>query len=195
MGSEDAALIGLTCNVIGVFFLANSIIFRKPRRVMEEFFGERSRSLTTIKDYVLNKIQVVIGFLFLTTGFVLQGVRAWRGSANVTPVVVICLALLGFAATVYLVGSLYSRRSFRRYLREFFRHHAWSFKDDMTLTKEIGTYLGIQYAADETVEGYVEKVRTALKIQNQGPLPAGVSDRTRRLREMAPVGLEANRAR
>ena len=145
MGSEDAALIGLTCNVIGVFFLANSIIFRKPRRVMEEFFGERSRSLTTIKDYVLNKIQVVIGFLFLTTGFVLQGVRAWRGSENVAPVVVVCLSLLAFAATLYLVGSLYSRKSFRRYLREFFRHHAWSFKDDMALTKEIGTYLGIQY--------------------------------------------------
>ncbi|MEY2980604.1 MAG: hypothetical protein RL562_831, partial [Planctomycetota bacterium] len=33
MDSAELAVIGLTCNLVGVFFLANSIIFRRTRRV------------------------------------------------------------------------------------------------------------------------------------------------------------------
>jgi hypothetical protein len=187
MGSEEVGLIGLTCNLIGIFFLANSVLFRRPRKVMEEFFSLRKGSLDTINDYVLNKIQVVIGFMFLTVGFVLQGMRSWGVSEQKTQALAICLGLLLFAGLLYAVGSLYSRLTFKRYLVDFFRHHGeLLFKDNMANAKEIGRVFGINPAAEESVQDYGRKLRLALKIDT-APKGVPVSDRTRRLREMAPM--------
>ena len=138
MESSDLAVIGLACNLVGVFFLANSIIFRRPRRVIEEFFGVGAGSLATIRDYALNKMQVVIGFLFLNAGFLLQMMANWDVLVGQ---LFFCLGIIGAAALVYMVGAYYSRRSFKRLLREFFKVHAWSFTENMVLTKEIGLFL------------------------------------------------------
>jgi hypothetical protein len=188
MGPEDVSLIGWTCNVIGLFFLANSILFLKLRKLMEELFGVGSASLAALKDHVLNKTQVVVGFLFLTSGCVILGMVAWAGSTQPTLTVVVCLSLLVFAALLYVILSVYSRRTFERYLVEFFRHHAeWPFKEEMALTKEVGAVLGVENQPNETVDDYVHKVRVKLKLPVQPAAPAVVSDRARRLREMAPV--------
>ena len=56
MDTSVTTVIGLAMNVVGIFFLANSIIFRRPQRVLEEFFGAGKTSIRLIKDYVLNKI-------------------------------------------------------------------------------------------------------------------------------------------
>ena len=190
MGPEDVSLIGWTCNLIGLFFLANSIMFLKLRKLMEELFGVGSASLAAAKDHVLNKTQVVVGFLFLTCGFVILGMVAWAGCSQqaLTLTMVICLSLLVFAALLYVVLSVYSRRTFERYLIDFFRHHAdWPFKEEMALTKEVGAVLGVENEPNETVDDYVHKVRTKLRIPGQPPAAPVVSDRARRLREMAPV--------
>ena len=67
MESTELAVIGLTCNLVGVFFLANSIIFRRPRKVMEEFFGVGAGSMVALRDYSLNKMQVAIGVRLLVS--------------------------------------------------------------------------------------------------------------------------------
>ena len=36
MHHPELAVVGLTCNVVGVFFLANSIRFREPRKAIED---------------------------------------------------------------------------------------------------------------------------------------------------------------
>ncbi len=79
MATSELGVIGLTCNVVGVFFLANSIRFREPKKALEESLGVGARSLDKAQDTALNTMQVVIGFLFLTTGFLLQLVASWGG--------------------------------------------------------------------------------------------------------------------
>ena len=78
MQHTELAVVGLTCNVVGVFFLANSIRFREPRKAIEDALGVGSRSLLRVRDTALNNMQVMLGFLFLTTGFLLQVVAQWN---------------------------------------------------------------------------------------------------------------------
>jgi hypothetical protein len=190
MESSELAVIGLTCNLIGVFFLANSIIFRRTRKVIEEFFGVGAGSLAAVRDYSLNKMQVVIGFLFLNTGFLLLGFSYLDEIRERITTVVICLAIVAFAGIVYLIGLTYSRRNFRRYLRDFFHAHPWDFEQNMALTQEIGSYLGIRRRPDMSVNDYVRAVRSALElpteIDRSGRVGAAASlgvDRGRRLRD------------
>ena len=165
MGPSELAVIGLTCNLVGVFFLANSIIFRRPRRVIEEFFDVGKRSLSTVRDYALNKMQVILGFLFLNAGFVLQAFSHRQSLIEHWQVVLVGVSIVVGAFLIYLGGAVYSRRSFRRYMREFFRTHAWDFQGNMALTKEIGALLGIPHTNDTTVEDYAHRVRAALGVE------------------------------
>ncbi|MGA1522818.1 MAG: hypothetical protein ACO4CZ_02500 [Planctomycetota bacterium] len=186
MDSAELAVIGLTCNLVGVFFLANSIIFRRTRRVIEEFFGVGAGSLASVRDYSLNKIQVVIGFLFLNTGFLLQGFSVLDALRERVTTVLVCLGIVAFAGVVYLVGATYSRRTFRKYLRDFFQRNPWDFQQNMGLTQEIGLYLGIRHTPDMTVEDYVRAVRRALELPADAERPSRVTslgDRGRRLRD------------
>lgn len=190
MGSPELAVIGLTCNLVGVFFLANSIIFRRRRKVVEEFFGVGVGSLEPIRDYALNKMQVVIGFLFLTMGFLLQALGLVDHLADQLLTFGICLGILAFAAGAYLVGAVYSRRSFRRYLREFFQNQPWSFAENMALTKEIGACLGVPHTPDMTVEDYVRRVREVLQVPTTAAsqnLGLGLSGMRRKLRDISPL--------
>lgn len=177
MENPELAVVGLTCNVVGVFFLANSIRFREPQKALEDALGLGGRSLLKVRDTALNNMQVMLGFLFLTTGFLLQVVAKWDMTL---PTLLLCAGIIAFAAAVYAIGAYSSRRAFRRLLREFFQSQPWSFQDDMELTKEIGEALGVPLAKDMTVEVYVHRVRQALGVTNQ-PKPASPADRARRI--------------
>ena len=185
MGSSELAVVGLTCNLVGVFFLANSIIFRRPRRVLEEFFGVGRGSLAAVRDYELNKMQVVIGFLFLNCGFLLLALSYLDTLDRRWLTMLVSLCIVAFAGFVYAIGAIATRRSFQRYLREFFQRQPWSFHENMTLTKEIGQILGIHHTKDMTVEDYVRKVKQALGVPP--PSEATGSERTRRIRDISPL--------
>ena len=175
--SPELAVIGLTCNVVGVFFLANSIRFREPRKALEDALGVGVRSLLRVRDTALNNMQVIIGFLFLTTGFLLQVVAQWDMGVST---LAFCGSIIVFACAVYAIGAYSSRRAYRKLLREFFQSHPWSFTDDMELTKEIGEALGVPHAKDMTVEVYVHRVRQALGVPTQ-VRPANSAERARRI--------------
>ncbi|MGE3173100.1 MAG: hypothetical protein AB7O97_10790 [Planctomycetota bacterium] len=179
METSAFAVIGLTCNVVGVFFLANSIRFREPRKALEETLGVGVKSLDKAQDTALNTMQVIIGFLFLTTGFLVQVVGSWDGELLT---LLFCAGIVLFAAAVYGIGAYSSRRAFRKLLREFFQQQRnWSFTDNMALTKEIGETLGVPHSRDMTVEAYVHQVRQALGVtapQQKAPMQA---ERARRI--------------
>lgn len=161
MDNPELALVGLTCNVVGVFFLANSIRFRDPSKALSDALGVGGRSLLKVRDTALNNMQVIIGFLFLTAGFLLQIVAQWDQQLTT---LLWCAGIIACACAVYGVGAYNSRRAFRKLLREFFQAHHWSFGDDMELTKEIGEILGVPMGKDMTVEAYVHRVREALGV-------------------------------
>lgn len=161
MENSELAVVGLTCNVVGVFFLANSIRFREPKKAIEDALGVGVRTLERVRDTALNNIQVGLGFLFLTTGFLLQVVAKW--DMQVTTLA-LCVGIVLFAIGVHAIGAYTSRRAFRKLLREVFQSQNWSFTDNMALTKEIGQILGIEHKPDMTVEAYVHQVRQALGV-------------------------------
>ena len=177
MDSPELAVIGLTCNVVGVFFLANSIRFREPKKALEDALGVGVRSLMRVRDTALNNMQVIIGFLFLTTGFLLQVVAQWDMELST---LAFCASIIVFASAVYSIGAYSSRRAFRRLLREFFQNAEWSFSDDMALTKEIGELLGVPHSKEMSVDTYVQKVRQALGVQAQ-PKSGSGAERARRI--------------
>ncbi|MBM4060464.1 MAG: hypothetical protein FJ265_05120 [Planctomycetes bacterium] len=177
MDTPELGVIGLTCNVVGVFFLANSIRFRDQRKALEDVLGVGGRSLLKVRDTALNNMQVIIGFLFLTTGFLLQVVARWDRQWTT---LIFCAGIILFACAVYAIGAYSSRRAFKKLLREFFQSQPWSFTDDMELTKEIGEALGVPHGKDMTVEAYAHRVRQALGVQHQ-PKPGTPADRARRI--------------
>jgi hypothetical protein len=181
MENPELAVVGLTCNVVGVFFLANSIRFREPRKALEDALGQGGRSLLKVRDTALNNMQVMLGFLFLTTGFLLQVVAKWDMALTT---LLLCAGIIGFAGAVYAIGAYNSRRTFRKLLREYFQSQAWSFQDDMELTKEIGEALGVPLAKDMTVEAYVHQVRQALGV----PTPVKPNTPAERARRIALPG-------
>lgn len=166
MQPAELTVIGLTCCLVGVFFLANSIIFRKLKNVIATFFGVKMRSLNTIKDYTLNNLQVSFGFVFLAVGFLLQMYAHLQGVSpdNQGMMWLVCGAIVVFAVFVYLVGKSYSRHTFKKYVRRFFQSYPEAFNKDINVTKEIGEFLGIVHTAEMTVEEYLQKVREALRM-------------------------------
>jgi hypothetical protein len=166
---SDFIIIGLTMNIVGTFFLANSIVFKRPRRVIEEFFVSRPGSLLEIRDYIFTKIQVIIGFVFIFCGFGLQIVAHVDKLAN--PTVFLVVAIAAIFLTAFLIGTIgyaTSRRAFKRYLKDFFRKNPWPFARDMALTQEIGEIFGIPKNPDDTVEMYCAKLRRELKLPEPG---------------------------
>ncbi|MEZ5988027.1 MAG: phage holin family protein [Planctomycetota bacterium] len=193
MGSEHQfTVIGLTCCIVGIFLLANSIVFRSPRRLIEEYFGIGAGSMRPVRDYVLNKIQVVIGFLFLMAGFILQALVAW-GLVDLWTKIV-CGLLLASAAGVYFWGKRHSRRIFQQILRQHFREHEFDFVQNMGVTKQIGKAFGIVGSAEDSVEKYVAMVMLALDLDPTRPREESEREqRARRLREMAPLPMPPRR--
>jgi hypothetical protein len=177
MNKPELAVIGLTCSVVGLFFLANSIRFREPGKALRDALGVGGRSLLKVRDTALNNMQVIIGFLFLTTGFLLEIVAQWDMELTT---LLWCLGIIAFAGAVYAIGAYSSRRAFRKLLREFFQSQQWSFQDDMELTMEIGEILGVPHGKDMTVEAYVQRVRQALGVQNL-PKANTPAERARRI--------------
>jgi hypothetical protein len=179
METASFVVIGLTCNVVGVFFLANSIRFREPMKALEETFGIGRAGLGKAQDTALNSMQVVLGFVFLTLGFVLQAVGHWNGDWFT---IAACAGILASAGAVYAIGAYQSRRAFKKLLREFFeRQSTWSFTEDMELTKEVGQILGVPYSGDMTRDVYVHQVRQALGLPAQAQKAPTLSDRARRI--------------
>jgi hypothetical protein len=156
-------------NIVGVVAFANSIIFRRPRQVIEEFFGMSPPTLKNIKDHVLRKVHTYFGLGFLLTGFLFQ-------IAAVLPVTqqsdkpgatlpFLLVGVVAVAALLEIVGTRYSKRSFRKHLRKFFRANPhFSFERNPEVTKEIGEIFEVGSTPDETVEGYVRRLRTKIGV-------------------------------
>ena len=174
MEQSELSVIGLTCCLVGVFFLANSIIFRKLKNVIATFFGVKMRGLHTIKDYTLNNLQVALGFVFLAVGFLLQMYAQMMGAIPAPSFLwVVCGSIVVFAVVVYVAGKSYSRHRFKKYLRRFFQAHPEAFNRDVAITKEIGEFLGLRHTQEMTVEEYMQKVKDALRMHGEEPVHTG----------------------
>ena len=170
-------IVGLTLNVIGVFFLASSIVYRRPRRLLQEFFGvEKTGSLTAVREYLINKIQVYIGFLFLIGGYVVQigvllaheretGERVVEQENFLIVVALLVVSIIGVTILLKILQLFWAHRYFRRLLADFMRENEWPLGRHPSIAEEIGELLEIPKVKGESIDDYIKKIEKVLAIK------------------------------
>lgn len=171
-GPTDWFGVGLMLSIAGCFLLANSILFRHPRALVAQFFGDEEKRLSSIRSYIFHRVQIHLGFLFLLAGFGLQlfghfGRSAQSPPAERFPVVWVGLVLLA-VVVLELMGWWLSHRLFRRYVREYFMTHPPNLESDMGLARELGELFRIPSAGDDSVQAYLQRIRRSIGIPS-GP--------------------------
>jgi len=162
-GPSDAVGVGLVLASVGGFLLANSIVFRHPRTLLAEFFGEKRGKLTSIRGYIFHRLQIHLGFLFLLIGFGLQVFGHYHGTNTSFPVSWVGAVLFAVVA-LEVSGWWLSHALFRRYVREYFHEHPPNLESDMALLRELGELFGIPATGDDTVQSYLQRVRSKLGV-------------------------------
>lgn len=196
LGSLDLNVIGLTFDIVGIFYLANSIKFKRSRRVLHEFFGvQKTFPLKDIREYVVRKIQVYLGFSFLFAGYTIQLIwfimdsQEPEGSVLPSNLLAIAGILLFSIVVITLILKLvqigWTRWTFKRLLIDFFRQHEWELVTHTDVAKEMGELLKIPRNKDDSIEEYILKIKTALHIQ-EAPEINGANQR----RERVEIGIK-----
>jgi hypothetical protein len=175
--SPDWRAVGLVMSILGSFLLANAILFRHPRRMVEELFSGGKRELRPIREYIFHRVQVSLGFLYLLAGFCFQlyGLTASPASTGPPagaefPTTWVGLVLLSAVALVVL-GWWLSHALFRYYVRGYLMRSPFDFETEVKLAREVGELLGLDTASDETVQSYVARLRRKLGLLE--PMRAG----------------------
>lgn len=182
---EKFQVIGLTLNIVGVYFIVNSLIFKKPRRFLYEHFRiDRKQSLVSIRSYVMSQVQLVIGFVFVIAGYFLQ--VAYHLSITVTDrssvlkdpsVIAVGAILIASMATVTLllkvIQIFWTRHQFKRLLTEFFRENDSVLDKYPATAKEVGGILGVNWTKEDSVAEYLKRLKAFLEIESEPPKARG----------------------
>lgn len=187
--------VGLSLDIVGVIFLANSMGVRNPRRFIHEHFGiARQQPLRAVHQQVRVKAQIFTGFLFLMVGFSLQ--IAAQLVPDTTPpvrsegfpgqaVALLLGGIIGSTILLRMAQNAWSLAVFRRLLTEFFQEHSdWNFEKHPEETREIGEILGISSKGDDSIADYAERVRAALKLTPESRRRASTDDAFAPLRKL-----------
>jgi hypothetical protein len=156
--------------IVAAVLLANAILFRHPRRLVEEYFAGRPKRLHSIHDYIFNRVQVHVGFLFLIAGFAVQVWARYREPLPGTPE----FPIVGLGLLLVLVVALeglawwWSKRLFRKYVRRYLKNTPLDFETDTRLAREVGDLFDVGSAAEDTVQSYVARLRGELGLPVPG---------------------------
>lgn len=169
--------VGLALDLVGVIFLGNSMGIRHPRRFVNEHFGvDQPQPLAAVQQRIRVKAQIFCGFLFLILGLSLGfvgavvdpggGGEAPSGVGRAAQMLVVLVVLVGGLTALLRLGQeAWSRRVFKRLLREFFQDHQdWSFEKRPSETLEIGEILGVPRQGEDSIGDYAGRVRAALGL-------------------------------
>lgn len=162
----DWVALGLTLSIAGSFLLANAILLRHPRELVEEHFGRRRQRLGSIRGYVFHRVQVALGFTLLLGGFGLQLIGRYGPPpepADAFPVGWVGL-LVVVVGLLQLGGWWASQRLFRRYVRAYLVERQADLETDSKLAREVGELFGLEMVPEDTVQSYVARLRERLDL-------------------------------
>ena len=165
--APDWTSLGILLAIVGSFLLGNAILFRPPRVLVEELFQSKRRRLVAVREYVFHRVQVGVGFLYLTSGFGLQLFGRYQSVDPSLPRVFPSLwagALLLVTLGLLVGGWFYASHSFRVTLREHFQAHPPDLENDRELARELGELFEIPAHPEDTVESYAARLRQALRL-------------------------------
>jgi len=168
-GPEDAFGLGLVLVLIGVFLLANSILFRHPRTLVAEHFGAARGRLVSIRGLIFQRLQVHLGSLFLLVGLALQiyghyGLEpGLAGTPREFPLAWVGVIVVA-VAVLELGGWWLSHALFLRIVRAHFQAHPPALEGDLALARELGALFGIHGQGDDSVQSYLARIRRRIGL-------------------------------
>ena len=170
--TPDWIAIGLVFSAVGAFLLGNAILLRHPRSLVESYFrrsaGGSGPRLGAIREYVFQRAQIAVGFTYLVGGFGIQLLGRYRPApANVEFPAAWVGAILVVTLVFLALAWWWSRHSFRRHVRVHLRREPADFESDLRLAREVGELFGVSSEKDDTVQSYLERLHSALRL----PLP------------------------
>ncbi|MBK7643809.1 MAG: hypothetical protein IPJ19_12315 [Planctomycetes bacterium] len=174
----DWTSLGILLAIVGSFLLGNAILFRPPRVLIEELFQLRRRRLAAVREYVFHRVQVGVGFLYLTGGFALELFGRYQPGDPSAPRSFPSLwagALLVVTLVLLVAGWFYASHSFRVTLREHFQAHPPDLENDRELARELGELFEVAAQPEDTVESYAARLRASLRLSAPGRRPAASS--------------------
>lgn len=167
----DWTSLGILLAIVGSFLLGNAILFRSPRALVEELFALRRRRLAAVREYVFHRVQVGVGFLYLTGGFGLELFGRYQPADPAAPRSFPSLwagALLVLTLGLLVAGWFYATYSFRATLREHLRANPPDLEADRELARELGELFEVAAHPEDTVESYAARLRGALRLAQPG---------------------------
>ncbi len=177
----DWQVIGHTLNIVGAFFIVNSLVFKRPRRFLFDYFGiDKRRPLSSIRNHVMSQVQLVIGFVFLISGYfllladhigenTLERDSFFSDPSVLSIAAILIVSMLVVTLVLKICQIFWTKWTFKRLLIDFFREHAWALEKYPSTLREVGEILGVEHRKEDSVADYMERVRKALEIV--GPLP------------------------
>ena len=168
LSPRDAFGIGIVLVLVGCFLLANAVLFRSPRELVAEHFGESKAKLGSIRATIFRRLQIHLGFFVLLVGFGLELYGHYRAPlADEAPrgfpfawVGAILVAVI----LLELGGWWLSHALFLRTVQEHFRAYPPDLESDLALARELGELFGIPSAGDDSVQSYLLRIRRRIGI-------------------------------
>jgi hypothetical protein len=175
MGPSPLRVIALCACVLGVFFLAKSIVVKSPKYMLHELLRFKVNKSRFFRAYIGQKLDAIIGFVFLLLGFGIQiyleveGLRDQPGNQYGLDnwMLVIAVTVGASAAIVYLLGRItryFSGKIFVELVRFMVETHRYPLASDESLVLEVGRILRVRREEEDTVESYTRRVLDRMKM-------------------------------
>ncbi len=164
--------------LIGAFFLAKSVARRREKGQMRELLGLPTDKVKRFRNFFVQRLERVVGFLFMLIGVGLHIYVVIRQSQKETGandpqealgeistyLAIGIVVMLFIAALMHWVCSYFARRIFLDILGYYMVRQGYRLDDDPILMKQIGEMLGLKRDEDDTVETYGSRIEEGLKL-------------------------------
>ena len=162
------AILGICFIILGAFFMMLAIIVKSPRTVMRELLNVKVDRLKTFKYFLAQRIEAMLGFLFILIGASLQiyaRLAETKEAGRFGVYLVITLIAMGTIGFVlYRSCAHLAKVLFVRMFRTHAERHRLPIHRDESLLKELGDVLDIPRDEHETIETFAEKIRKRLDL-------------------------------
>lgn len=172
MSEFEYDFLSLVLATVGLFFICCATVQKKPKHILEEAFGLYRGGLRDLKSSVFKRNQVVMGFLCVVLAIVANifgtstadsgGMLSGFGAISLVAILIASMAALGGVLNYF--SRLWSKSAFRQLISEVVSESAWPLEENMPMVREIGKLLGLPPSQEDTVEGYVQRLRAHLDL-------------------------------
>lgn len=166
MWNQDFVVLGFVAYIFTGLLLFTSVGRGRPSYRVAAVFGTAANSLGVLRDAVQAKARGQMAAIFFVGGSAcLLAAFQWP-QLTVPNLILIGLASEFLTAIIFLVilKKLVAAK-LRHYLRNHLLQHPFDFENHISLTRDVGELFGVSPSGDETLEGYVAKVRKAVGIK------------------------------